>query len=476
MWIWLGESAENSNIAMDLINTAHEIGCGDPNFRPDPVAWSAVKRLLERPWWGRLWIVQEALLAQKALLICGRKAVDMECLVRLKEVQLKYRRVPDERLKPMQSGLTSPFSLALSDWGRLKDMIAKGGVPLNQMLTITGQAMCFLQVDKIFGLLGMCTARDRETIKIDYRFCARCVVLKVAKYHFRRRTHFSPLAVLQTHQAGKDPTLPSWVPDYTKDDFENHLIFAASEECTPFQAGANNTAWTSLGLAPLPDMNDALNSVTLRLEDEGTHDTLILPGLIIDTVSIAYPAPFVDFYTGPDLEEDARVKKIRRDAMRDACRDWQYHMRNDFYTATDPYKETCGREEALWRTIIADRDFHWKGPPLAQDFAGRFDAWLGKGDRADDEAYVRPFSDAAIMRCMYRAFIVTGKGYIGLGRACTQPGDVVCVLRGGNVPFVLRARGDGYYELVGEAYVHGIMDGSFVRGAKKEDLREFRIR
>ena len=44
------------------------------------------------------------------------------------------------------------------------------------------------------------------------------------------------------------------------------------------------------------------------------------------------------------------------------------------------------------------------------------------------------------------------------------------------MPFILRKKDDGYYELVGEAYVHGIMDGSFVRKSRKEELKVFRIR
>jgi hypothetical protein len=97
-------------------------------------------------------------------------------------------------------------------------------------------------------------------------------------------------------------------------------------------------------------------------------------------------------------------------------------------------------------------------------------------DSTSYEAYTRPFSDAAIVRCLYRSFIVTEKGYLGLGRNSTQPGDIVCVLRGGNVPFILRRKGNGYYELVGEAYVHWIMDGSVARKSRKEELKEFRIR
>jgi hypothetical protein len=99
-----------------------------------------------------------------------------------------------------------------------------------------------------------------------------------------------------------------------------------------------------------------------------------------------------------------------------------------------------------------------------------------RDDSAGHEAYTRSFSDVVIVHCLYRSCIVTNRGYLGLGRNSTQPGDIVCVLRGGNVPFILRKKVDGYYELVGEAYVHGIMDGSFVRISRKEGLKEFRIR
>jgi hypothetical protein len=50
------------------------------------------------------------------------------------------------------------------------------------------------------------------------------------------------------------------------------------------------------------------------------------------------------------------------------------------------------------------------------------------------------------------------------------------VLRGGNVPFVLRKSDERSYNLIGEAYVHGIMDGSVVREGQPEDLKEIWIR
>ncbi|KAK3996586.1 heterokaryon incompatibility protein-domain-containing protein [Cladorrhinum sp. PSN332] len=53
--------------------------------------------------------------------------------------------------------------------------------------------------------------------------------------------------------------------------------------------------------------------------------------------------------------------------------------------------------------------------------------------------------------------------YFGLGPEGSQVGDVVCILYGCSVPVVLKAAKnsevEGLYEMVGEAYVHGVMDG-----------------
>ena len=64
--------------------------------------------------------------------------------------------------------------------------------------------------------------------------------------------------------------------------------------------------------------------------------------------------------------------------------------------------------------------------------------------------------------CLKRRFFVTAAGRMGLGPRCMQPEDIVVVLRGGKMPFVLRKKDDSYW-LLGEAYVHGIMDGEAVQ-------------
>ena len=47
----------------------------------------------------------------------------------------------------------------------------------------------------------------------------------------------------------------------------------------------------------------------------------------------------------------------------------------------------------------------------------------------------------------------------------TRVRDVAAVLFGGWVPFVLRPLGGDEYELVGHCYIHGIMDGEWIKAA-----------
>jgi len=58
---------------------------------------------------------------------------------------------------------------------------------------------------------------------------------------------------------------------------------------------------------------------------------------------------------------------------------------------------------------------------------------------------------------------VSAKGYIGLVPEEAAEGDLICILNGGTVPYVLRRspseKDDApYYQFMGECYVHGIMD------------------
>ena len=52
----------------------------------------------------------------------------------------------------------------------------------------------------------------------------------------------------------------------------------------------------------------------------------------------------------------------------------------------------------------------------------------------------------------------TQTGYVGLSSHKVEDGDCVALFQGGSMPFVVREKGAGWI-IVGDAYVHGIMNG-----------------
>ncbi|PQE12869.1 Heterokaryon incompatibility 6 OR allele protein [Rutstroemia sp. NJR-2017a BBW] len=63
----------------------------------------------------------------------------------------------------------------------------------------------------------------------------------------------------------------------------------------------------------------------------------------------------------------------------------------------------------------------------------------------------------------HRDLITTERGYIGITADTAKPGDLVCIVRGAQVPLILRENDDGAtFKLVGDSYIHGIMDGEAV--------------
>jgi len=74
-----------------------------------------------------------------------------------------------------------------------------------------------------------------------------------------------------------------------------------------------------------------------------------------------------------------------------------------------------------------------------------------------------------------KRLLFTRRGYIGMAPHEARKGDEVVLLLGSRVPVVLRKREEGGFELVGEVYVHGIMNGEIMTQENSERLEDFHI-
>jgi hypothetical protein len=68
-----------------------------------------------------------------------------------------------------------------------------------------------------------------------------------------------------------------------------------------------------------------------------------------------------------------------------------------------------------------------------------------------------PLSPAAVSSQLSAVHFKKKKGYIGLAPEYAVPGDMMCMIFGAMVPFVLRKAPEKWFELAGETYVYGIM-------------------
>ena len=122
-------------------------------------------------------------------------------------------------------------------------------------------------------------------------------------------------------------------------------------------------------------------------------------------------------------------------------------------------------DEALARTLVMDSIpvgyATVRGGPIVMDLALRHKEVL----EAMKKSEVAKMDDVMIYWrfisycCAGRLFAVTENGYIGLVSSEAKVGDSIAVFLGAEAPYILRENGESGYELVGDAYIEGIMKG-----------------
>jgi hypothetical protein len=83
---------------------------------------------------------------------------------------------------------------------------------------------------------------------------------------------------------------------------------------------------------------------------------------------------------------------------------------------------------------------------------------------------VLAFQRSLLQASKGRKFFITAKGRMGIGPGLIEPGDQICILFGGGMPFALRPTALGRYLFLGDCYVDGLMKGEAVEMWKDEKL------
>ncbi|KAF4953647.1 hypothetical protein FGADI_5983 [Fusarium gaditjirri] len=426
--------------------------------------WPAVFSLLERPYWSRVWIIQE--LAVKGFLfrstgdiLCGTSSIsriefDVACTAILLAVQGNSARGTGSGFEvdePLRSILSRGWPPGLSMIQTISSCNGTENPPLVWLMEVSRRFEASNCRDKIFALLGLVCQQDR-LLEPDYEQPIPAVLMNVVEFLVRS---WGNLHVMLGNRFELNPDGPSWTPDLGSRLRGDTTLKIFNK---PFKADN--------GQRPTVEIDKGLGTLSCKGVFLGVTRLIIGPYMQGEK-----PADGADFY-----QEATNGFGNRQ-----------------FFTEICGFCHTLSQTDKalLCRTLVMDHDSTTLGEdpsyPAPAEFVDMMQAlfeqkpvpdnFVPEGSRIDRFLeYTAPFTKSMENASSNRCFFVTGSGRMGMGPFSMKPDDTIVVLFGSPFCLVLRAvQGTNCYNLIGDAYVHGVMDGEFVKGTKPDDHRTFTL-
>ncbi|RDW91026.1 hypothetical protein BP5796_02191 [Coleophoma crateriformis] len=161
--LWLGKPTDESYHALNFFRSlttseqkeAEQIGSGDQKSK---ILQSSFD-VCQRPYWRRLWVIQELVRATNIIIRCGTELISWDDLCSGLDF-IKLHTI--EEVLP-QNALQRVLDLA-----SLRKLYHQSGCELIQLLACSATAECLDPRDKIYGLLGLANDCKDEGFVADY--------------------------------------------------------------------------------------------------------------------------------------------------------------------------------------------------------------------------------------------------------------------------------------------------------------------
>lgn len=450
--VWLGAPSESSHLAMrslrryaaqvDYTASRHRLsapGALHPGWSLDASevpfdreVWQSILDLVSRPWFDRLWVMQEVQLASHlSVIFCGWDHIDWPSLRR---AIMCLRDLP---------------GVPLADWvsrfiglERLVGPVAD--TDFLRLLSRAQQRLCSDQRDKIYGVLSLASPQLASLISPDYAKPLSSVYTDafMAVVRHTQRLEILPYCI---EKPTSPPGLPSWVPDWT--------VFPRA----PLGHRITYLMHTVTAAHTSPHMELQSDSV------------LEVAGVKLGTVSaIKGPAPTDEKEGAIALSAWAPNDPVYRPTGEDAA---------DAYTLTLLH----------WR--VDERYAYWPVTPgnvmpLAEQRKAIYDQIERGGSvPADQMTNLRE----PLYKIHERVLILDDRGYFGLAPGTARigklyahkrslilanyVGDIFCTILGCDEIMLLRETEPGHHKIIGPCYIHGLWDGEGLLGSMEEQWK-----
>nr|POE61748.1 heterokaryon incompatibility protein 6, or allele [Quercus suber] len=430
--VWIGTEEDRSSIAFSVLNhlgqqvefvqdgtwRVNAPGCDEPTWSRAAVplpydldTWQAVAKIIQRPWFQRLWVLQEAKLASNQSIIqCG-------------EYEMPLRRFGNAIwcAAVKAEGQTSGLQAQLFDAGDATVPQLDG--PFMTTLLRLNQKACLDPRDRVYGALGLAPQSLASRIIPDYTrpvadvykdFC-------LALCGESGRMEF----LLSCDLSRRTINGPTWVPDWSIP-----ITRTARWSFSSCRA-------TGISVPVFSYTRDQGNTLEVKGVKCGTvHSVKSTAPDCPDAIASVLDdwAPFSDqcvYLTGENAL-DAFVKTIR----------WEFLLER---FPKEPHFPTLKTAKTLLKRV---QDCH-----VAADDC----SCAGEDSNASCAAHLFP-------EVRGRTFFETDEGYMGMTSAAVSANDIVCVILGCSMPMILRPDRHGRFRIVGASLVHGLMDAESLLG------------
>ncbi|KAK3347179.1 heterokaryon incompatibility protein-domain-containing protein [Lasiosphaeria hispida] len=184
--VWLGETAGDSDQALGALRMAAEERRTHSAIDKPNQHQQAILALLKRPWFRRIWVLQEVAAARHILIKCGFSEIDGYAFhLGLTALRPSYDAFPDlQGLIPPITYLIQGaiFRRGISQPGRTSLCVR----PLSELVDMYHTREASVRLDKIYALLGM-SSNDSTELSANYEASWRKVFRKFVQSSFSDR-------------------------------------------------------------------------------------------------------------------------------------------------------------------------------------------------------------------------------------------------------------------------------------------------
>lgn len=429
-------------------------------------AFTSLASICEKPWFNRLWVIQEVAFARRTRVFCGKHHATLNQIRGALEICSGLKL--DHRTSHFVSGLPSTKMHHVIAVMNLVRLFRTGGAPDNRVqqfyeafMTSTMIMCCTNVRDYVYALSALPFVANDPSLYPDYAISTRFLWQKVAtciliRPSARKDAAICPAFVLALPSCQAiycdQHSLPSWVPDFERVGSECRRKYAF------YLDQANTTrSWAS-------------GKHTLFRACLTGSGKVQLQGSCVGTINSAFPASqprprALDVFEWPGNQE--RIEKGRENGASELL-DWYVYCLSSAISI-DPRME---HETEFTTILMHGRPSTWD-KLLDETWNEVFRSWLALRKRKMGDKHTAEM--LLSMRNHLGPFVRSNRLHFDHdqsrmlagtrdGRVCWIPkqaraNDLVWLLEGAPFPFILRRLRNGHYQIVGDAYVHGIMHG-----------------